>query len=376
MAILHQLRLRDFRNYSRVDVEFHPGVNFIVGCNGQGKTNLIEAVYFLSLLRSFRTVRVRELCSWGKQGFFIGGKIGARVGDSPGTKLAVGVGTERRMQVDGSAIRRASEYINRFRCVPMIPEDIRIIRGPAKERRRFLDILFSQNDFEYMMLLMGYKRLIRTRNVMLRNSTEFGESALMAFDEQLIDVGVSLTLQRNEFMKRLGKSVSVEWGNLVDKDASELGIQYNSTILENGGDCDERQTLLDRYRTLLDAARNQDIKEGWTRVGPHRDDLIITMAGRRLSVFGSEGQCRLASLALRLGSVDFLSAELMGEKSEVVVLVDDVQGDLDRPRREKFMRRIMACDQVFVVSTDASTVVSTCGHAVFSVEQGVIKFVE
>ncbi len=373
MPILHQLRLRGFRNYSRLDSSYRPGVNLLVGGNGQGKTNLLEAIYFLSLLRSFRTSRIGDLCGWGRGSFFVGGRIGKADGSGTKAGLAVGVGKVRRMRVDGRQIHRASEFIDHFHCVALVPEDIRLIRGPAAERRRFLDILLSQGDRRYLRVLGEYKRLIKYRNTMLRNSRRFGLSAIAAFDEQLLSTGTALIRARVRLMERLKIWVVAEWAGLSEGAGGELSVEYKSMLCKGtgcGDDGDDGGMLMETFRRMLADTIEQDLKEGWTRVGPHRDDILISLNGRKLSAFGSEGQCRRAAIALRLASICFLAGN---GSDEVVVLVDDVLGELDRERRIRFVHRLSACAQVLLALTEVPHWLDKGLAVGYRVEDGVLS---
>jgi len=344
-------------------------VNLLVGGNGQGKTNLLEAVYFLSLLRSFRTSRIAELCEWGRSSFFVGGRMGSSGGAAGTVGLAVGVGKVRRMRVDGRRIHRASEFIDKFHCVALVPEDIHLIRGPAAERRRFLDILLSQADRRYLHVLGGYKRLLKSRNAMLRNSGRFGLSAIAAFDEQLLRAGAALIGARARLQERLKASVVGEWKGLSEGPGGELSVEYKS-MLRQGEHCEDSEAdMIETYRRMLADTVDQDLKEGWTRVGPHRDDLLIFLDGRKLSAFGSEGQCRRAALALRLASIQFLSRS---ESVKVVVLVDDVLGELDLERRMRFGERLSACAQVLLALTEVPDWLPRGPAATYNVGNGAV----
>jgi len=342
MATLAHLRLREFRNYKLLDLDVPEGVCILRGGNGQGKTNLLEAVYFLDLLRSFRTRSLRNLCNWDASAFFVGGVLR----DSPRTRLAVRWSPERRMlRADGKRVARASDFIGRLKCVVLAPEDVEIIRGSASERRRLLDIVLSQADPFYLGHLRDYRKIVRLRNEVLRNPGKYRESLLKAYDAALCEAGAEVLARRSLCIRRLNEHLQEIWACLSCNEWGALRLDYYSTVMVGLRDADA-VGIREHFAARLAEVRTRDEREGGTTIGPHRDDVRIILNDRLLPSFGSEGQCRTAAIALKLASAAFVDET---SASGMVLLVDDVFGELDERRRKAVLKRVTRAAQTFVV---------------------------
>ena len=204
--MIERLRINRFRNYDVQEVEFAPGVNCLVGVNGQGKTNLLEAVYFLSLLRSFRTNDLNLLRQWNASAFLLRGTV--REGDGCTTELFVSYGEERRLKVNETPVYRASDFINHLLCVTFIPEDLSLIQGSPALRRRFLNIAISQTDPAYFRHLQAYQDALQSRNLMLRQPGKYSRQTIAAYDAMLAREGAELEAARIAFVQSLREYLS------------------------------------------------------------------------------------------------------------------------------------------------------------------------
>jgi DNA replication and repair protein RecF len=332
---LSQLRLRDFRNYARLDLEFAPGFHLLLGNNAQGKTNILEAIYLLATLRSFRGVASAQMVRHGQKGFFVGGKT-HHAGDhefkiywSP---------RERNLTLDGRPVRKLSEFLGVFRAVVFCSEDIQLVKGPASRRRRYLDLLLSQTHPTYLPLLQRYARAVRSRNAILKQRV-IDSAALEAFTSEMIDLGARIDASRAQLLPELAP-LATESYRRVTHAAEQLGLEYAPSV---------RGDFLVELRKL--EARERAAR--MTLIGPHRDELILTLDGRSVAQFGSEGQKRSVVIALKMAQAEYLTA-LHG--SPPVLLIDDIMGELDAKRRGGFLpllRRAHASQcQVFMTATE------------------------
>ncbi len=365
-AFLANLRLQSFRNYASLDLPLAPGVSLFVGRNGQGKSNVLEAVCYLALLRSFRTQTPVVLRQWSAPGFGIEGELGA---DDPLGRhtLTVQSFERRSLRLDGKPVERASDFINQFHCVPLVPEDIELIRGPSRERRRFLDILCSQVRPGYLRHLQAHHEAVRSRNAILRAGDSYPAHALAAYDEVLVEHGAEIELGRRWLTDRLNRHLSLLAEQLFADSAKRLGLEYSSFA----GEAAEIGELASVYREELARSRPRDIREGRTCVGPHLANLAIHLAGRPVARYGSEGECRLTALALRLASLAVIREPAVSDHA-VVLLVDDVYGELDSARREAFFRCVSAADQTLITATEHPAELPAEGVRVFHVQAGEI----
>lgn len=336
---LAELRLRDFRNYAVIDLSIGPGVTCIVGPNAQGKSNLLEAVYTVALGRSPRAGRDVEVVGFDCDRAYVRAAV-------QGMRLqvlefafdrAMGV---RRIKVNGVEATRGQLL---GRCVVVLAGslDDEMVRGAPVHRRRVMDAALSQLSPSYFFALTRYTRALKQRNHVLRTSE--GAAALEPWDDQVVELGAVLVSRRREFVRRLAERAAIRHARLTGGD-EQLGVGYECAA----GDGDERVAL----RRALEAHRAEDRRRGTTQVGPHRDDLQLTLNGVDAKTFGSRGQHHTVALSLRLAEVDLLKDEL-GEWP--VVLLDDVLAHLDA-RRQALLLRDVDGPQVLLTHTETPPV--------------------
>ena len=332
---LSQLRLRDFRNYNRLDVEFGPGFHLLLGNNAQGKTNILEAIYVLATLRSFRGVASAQMVRHGQKGYFVGGKI--EHGGGHEIKLYWSA-QERNLTLDGNPVRRLSEFFGAFRAVVFCSEDIHLVKGPASRRRRYLDLLLAHTKPTYLPLLQRYGRAVRSRNALLKQRV-IDPAALEAFTREVATLGTELTKHRVQLLPEISP-IACEAYQRVTNAAEELRLDYSPSV---------KNDFMVELRK--NEARERTMRT--TLVGPHRDELQISLNGKSAAQFGSEGQKRSVAIALKIAQAEFLT-NLHG--SPPVLLIDDIMGELDARRRAGFLpllRRVhQAHSQVFMTCTE------------------------
>ena len=332
---LARLRLRDFRNYARLDVEFPPGFHLILGDNAQGKTNLLEAMYLLSTLRSFRGVGGAQLVRHGAKGYFIGAGV---VGQGQHEIQLYWSSAERRVGLDGRTVRRITDYLGAFRAVVFCADDLLLVKGTSRVRRRFLDLLLSQSQPGYLTLLQRYSRALRSRNALLRHRTQ-DEAALDGFTRELVAAGVAIIRARAALVPRIVPFVQ-ESHRRIAAGSELLHLEYQPHVR---GD----------LAVELALSRPRERAQRLTLVGPHRDELELMIDGRPASRFGSEGQKRTVALALKMAQAEFLR-NVHGNPP--VLLIDDVMGELDLRRRSGWVPLLDAVaqgrGQVFMTCTE------------------------
>lgn len=361
--MLHALYLANFRNYSSLRQVFSPGVTVLEGANGQGKSNLLEAIYFLSILRSFRTNQVRHLCCWQKQAF----QVGAVLSDDQGIeigRLSVCFGERRRLLINGVESRRSSDFIGRLNAIMFAPEDLSLIKGVAAGRRRFIDILLSQLYPDYLAALQDYSRALRSRNALLKQSPP-PRAATAAFDAVLINRGTRIYRERLRFATFFSPLLQQAAEQLADTTGSSFTIRYRPSAIEEQTDDNAIEAV---YAAQLAESWEKDLLRGHTRIGPHRDDFQILLNEKSLAYFGSEGQCRLAALILKATAAELLQSK----NKQLVILVDDVVGELDNVRRDAFCRLLNRTPQAFVACTSRAVLGSLTPSAVFQVKNGTL----
>jgi DNA replication and repair protein RecF len=332
---LAQLRLRDFRNYARLDVAFSPGFHLLLGNNAQGKTNLLEAIYLLATLRSFRGAGSAQMVRHGRTGYFVGAQV---VSGGTSEIRMFWSPAERRLTVNGNPVRKLTDYLGVLRVVVFCTEDLNLIKGTASRRRRLLDLLLTQTHPTYLPLLQRFMRALRSRNALLK-AREPDEAALESFTRELIGLGTQVMQARRELAPRLSALTRLAYRRIA-RDAEELRLEYEPSVKEDFAAELAKQRGRERvYRTTL--------------VGPHRDELRLLLDERAAAQFASEGQKRSLAVALKMAQAEYLTG-LHG--APPILLIDDVMGELDSGRRAGLLplleRSHQSSGQVFMTCTE------------------------
>jgi DNA replication and repair protein RecF len=336
---LTHLALHNFRNYVRLDLDLPPGVTVLLGDNAQGKTNLLEAIYYLATSRSPRAGADRELVNWlaAEQEPLPYARLVGRVVRAA-SEVAVEItltqqgdnGTRYRKQIRLNGVaKRAMDLLGQLTVVLFVPEDIALVFGSPSRRRRYLDAMLCQIDPFYCRTLSHYNRIVTQRNALLRDLRERGgEPAQLAFwDERLVEHGAYLVARRREALSTLDRLAGTVHNQLTNG-AERLHLRYEPSVeLDEQEGADE---IGKAFQAQARALRRREIAAGVTLVGPHRDEVRFVINDVDAGVYGSRGQQRTAALALRLAEVDLMRRET-GERP--VLLLDDVLSELDAHRR-------------------------------------------
>jgi DNA replication and repair protein RecF len=334
---LAHLRLRDFRNYQRLDAEFTPGFHLLLGANAQGKTNILEAIYLLATLRSFRGVVGAPMVRHGQKGYFVGGRV---VAQGEHEIKRYWSPHARKLTLDGQPVRRLTDYLGTLRTVVFCTDDLQLVKGLARARRRFLDLLLSQTHPTYLPLLQRYTQALRSRNALLKQPL-LDEAALDSFSQELVPLGNDLIRFRAELTPQLS-SLTCRAYRRIAHAAEELRLEYQPCVKTD-------------FAVELAQFRQRERACRLTLVGPHRDDLRLLLDDQSAAEFGSEGQQRTLALALKMAQAEYLTG-LHG--APPVLLLDDVMGELDGQRRSGLMplleRAHEARGQVFMTATAES----------------------
>lgn len=342
---LLRARIRHFRNLESVELEPGRGATVLVGPNGQGKTNTLEALYYVATLRPLRATRVSELIRFGAPG---GADVAATFELSGGPReFAVHVlGSDREISVDGKALSRVDDYVGQVSVVAFTPDDLTLVKGSPDERRRFLDRAIFGRWPGYLRESRDYQRALKARNRILR---EGGSAALReAFDVQLARLGARVWVRRRAIVAELEPHVRRAFES-VGRTGTSLETTYRSAAVEwneSIGEGDLERLLLEALESRLSI----DQERRFTSVGPHADDLSVTLGGRLARTYASQGQQRAIVLALKIGEIENLRANL-GQAP--LLLLDDVSSELDPERNGLLMQYLKSLHaQVVMTTTD------------------------
>ena len=328
-AVVASLSLKDFRNFERLALEIPPEGLALVGENGHGKTNLLEAVAYLSLLRSVRGARDADVVRFGADGFFVDAKVRA----PQEHRLAIGFERQsrrKRVRLDETPVDRFSDALGVLPTVMFSPSDVELVAGAPGARRRYLDVMLALTSRGYLRALHQYRGALERRNAALRGvqrSGGRGADAIVAWEPPLAEHGAVLVRSRRAWASANAARFAVRCSAIGERAA--VTLKYHVSV--QGDDSDE---LAARLEAELAARRESDLRLGLTQAGPHRDDLALLIAGRELRTFGSSGQQRTAAIALRL-----LEAETLRDArlASPVFLLDDPFAELDEARSARVL---------------------------------------
>ncbi len=361
MHKINNLTLKDFRCYEHLDVAFNDGMNLIIGDNAQGKTSLLEAIYVLALSKSHKTsfdqVLIKDDAAFSK----IQGKASL---DNRLSTLEVILSKEgKKARYNHVEYKRLSDYIGLMNVIMFAPEDLNIIKGSPKERRRFLDLEMTQYNRHFLHHMTQYNKVLKERNEHLKALQKKRSKDYVLLDvltDQLIHYGKKVMDAREAFVNDLNGPLKRLYKNLSGED--HLVMRYMPSV---EGDIElaykNKQTL--------------DVLSGTTTLGPHRDDLSFYYGDTPVKKVASQGQIRSVALSLKLGVIDLIEAN---HQTIPIILLDDVFSELDLKRQKNILAHINKNAQVFITTTSlvSMNLKGLDRYTVYTIEQGTIKGVD
>jgi DNA replication and repair protein RecF len=372
MHVTH-LSLADFRSYARVEVPLDPGVTAFVGPNGQGKTNLVEAVGYLATLGSHRVSSDAPLVRMGADRAVIRAQV--RQGERQQlVELELNPGKANRARVNRSSQVRPRDVLGIVRTVLFAPEDLALVKGDPGERRRFLDELITARAPRMAGVRSDYERVLKQRNTLLKTAAlarrhggrSMDLSTLDVWDQHLARVGAELLAQRQDLVAAIQPLADKAYEQLAPG-GGPIGLEYKPSSPEIVGHA--REELYEQLTAALIEARKQEIERGVTLVGPHRDDLVLKLGQLPAKGYASHGESWSYALALRLASYDLLRAE----GNEPVLILDDVFAELDARRRERLAELVAPGEQVLVTAAVDDDVPGVLTGTRFAVSDGTVE---
>ncbi|MCH8614078.1 DNA replication/repair protein RecF [Arsenicicoccus dermatophilus] len=373
---LRHLSIGDFRSYHAAELPLAPGVTTLEGLNGQGKTNLVEAVGYLATLSSHRVAQDAPLVRHGAEQAVVRGVV-VRDGRETLVELAITPGRANRAKLNRTPVSRTREVLGAVRSVLFAPEDLALVKGDPSERRRFLDDLLVQRQPRWAGVRGDYDKVVRQRNALLKSAapvlrkgggrrrSAYGQGqepvedalagalhTLDVWDQHLAQVGASLLYARLRLVRDLGPYLSQAYDE-VSAGQSDARITYRSSLHEEAtariadGEVPEPTELADLLTDSLLRVREQEIERGVTLVGPHRDDLLLQLGELPAKGYASHGESWSFALGLRLASFQLLRHDL---GDDPVLVLDDVFAELDAGRRSRLAGMIADCEQVLITA--------------------------
>lgn len=372
MRITH-LGLTDFRSYEALEVDFGPGVNVLVGSNGQGKTNVVEAVAYLATFTSHRVANDTALVRAGAERSVIRSTIsnGER---TIGLDVQINPGRANRVQVNRTVLRRTRDALGVVRSVMFAPEDLSLVKGDPAARRRFLDSLLIQLTPRYAGVMSDYDKTLRQRNSLLRTAAKAHasersalHSTLEVWNDRLVDFGADLQSGRASLVAALQEPVAAAYATVAAA-RNDVELRYLPARIEAAT---SKTEFADALRQALDEVRSEELARAVTVVGPHRDELDLQLNALPARGYASHGESWSLALALRLGSYHLLRDEDAGE---AILILDDVFAELDEQRRQRLAEvTAQAQGQVLITAAVPTDVPNDVSGVTFCVDNGAVR---
>lgn len=360
---LNRLVIDNFKNITSADLEFSPKVNCFLGNNGMGKSNLLDAVYYLSFCRSFSGVTDSLIMRRGSDFLTLRGEY-LRSGSEETLRLGMGVGRRKSFRRGDKEYQRLSSHIGLFPLVMVAPQDIDLVRDTPEVRRRWLDMVISQSDAAYLDRLIRYGHALEQRNRLLRDGV-VDHTLYSVIEMQMESAAGYIADTRERMVRRLSDIFGHYYRSVAGNEAEKVSLFYEGWRKDLPGQ---------RLTQMLDGCRRHDEAVRHTSVGPHRDDIAMTLDGMAARRTGSQGQCKTFTVALRLAQYAFLR-ESTGLRP--LLLLDDIFDKLDATRVERIMELVTSDDfgQIFITDTNRKhldTIIGRTGgdHRLWTVDNG------
>ena len=348
MKIEH-IRLTNFRNYDELELDFNPNINIIVGNNGQGKTNILESIYVLSLSKSNRDGYDSDMIKFEKESLSLEGKI---IDNDLIKKLRVDITpNKKRVFINNKEIHKIKDYISNFCVISFVPTDLDIIKGSPSVRRNLLNIDISQLYNNYITYLNEYNKIIKIRNDYLKklyinNNSDF--RYLDVINEKMIEKADKIYEYRFKFIEEINKNIADIYKKITGLDG--LTIKYDNTL---GLDSYDKEKIKETYLKKLKKHLNQEMMQGISLIGPHRDDFTFYLDNVDMKVYSSQGQQRMAIIAFKISELSYYK-KIIG--SYPVLLLDDIFSEIDIKKRNKIINFLKKDIQTIITTTDINDI--------------------
>lgn len=344
---LEGLILENYRNYEHTHIDIDRKINFIIGNNAQGKTNILEAIYMLALSKSHRSNKEEEIIKWGQEKAQIIGQI--NIHDRP-MELKVSIYQKgKKVEINQIEQKKISSFVGQAKAVLFAPEDLFLIKGSPQQRRRFIDMGLSQVKVRYMSELINYQKVLRQRNQYLKDAgkcycplpkdrveKDQVKDMLEIWDMQLVEYGRAIIEMRSSYIEEISKLAERQQENMT-AGQEKLEIIYEPSV------------TAEKFADKLRENQTRDLFAGSTSYGPHRDDISFYINGKDAKIYGSQGQQRTVALAIKLAELEYMSQKI---QDSPLLLLDDVLSELDQDRQKQLLDSIDKKTQTFITATD------------------------
>lgn len=346
IMIIKNIKLKNFRNYENLDFVLNNRLNIIIGNNAQGKTNILESIYFLSLTKSFFAVNdkvvIKKNCLYAR----IDGVITSNNGCNNLSILVNNYG--KYLKIGNKEIKKSSDYLGYLKVILFSPDNIRLLKEGPSIRRRFLNIEISQLSKRYILILNQFNDLLKQRNEYLKNirNSLMDKDYMLILNQKFAELAYQIYNFRNDFIVEINKRIKDIYKSIINIDNIE--IKYITDVKLN-----DKEIMINEIIDRLEKNYDKEILYGNTLIGPQRDDFSILLNGNDISSYGSQGQMRIAILSVKLSEIDIIFNKF-GEYP--VILLDDIFSELDVDKRNKLIKYLNCDRQVIITTTDIENI--------------------
>ena len=345
--VLDSIKLINFRNYSKANLEFSKNINILIGDNAQGKTNILEAIYVLAITKSHRSLIDNNLIKKNESFCKLKGKVNTK-NISRNLEFFLS-STEKKVSINNKQIRKLTDYISKFNIIIFTPDDLELIKGSPSVRRKFLNVEIGQIDNNYLNILNDYNKLLKTRNEYLKMKREnVNEKYLEIITDKMIEKSLYIYQKRFEFINLINDKIKNIFLDITND--GDLYINYiNNLNIDKFDSTKIKETLTKKYKSNLQKEKIL----GLTLFGPHKDDISFKLDNNDIKYYGSQGQQRSCILSLKLAEIDVFKQKT-GE--DPLVLLDDIFSELDDTKKNNIIKYINNDIQIVITTTDLNQI--------------------
>ena len=361
---LKNIKIQNFRNYKNLSLNFEKGLNIIYGNNGQGKTNLLESIYVLGMTKSHRSYIDNDLIKENENFFKVSGNLYI---ENIKSKLELTYdNSDKVLKLDNNIVKKISNYISKMNIIIFYPDDLNLIKGSPFDRRRFLNSEVSQLSGEYLNILNDYNKLLKMRNDYLKNNN-IDQNYLTILTNYLIDKAIILYKMRFKFIEKLNNNIEKIYDDLAN--IKKFNIIYKTSFkIENYEKEALKQQMIEQFKKNY----HKELKNKITMIGPHRDDLEFYIDNDNIKNLGSQGQQRMAILAIKLAEINIIKSY---KGSYPILLLDDVFSELDKKKKNNLLKYLEKDIQTIITTTDLTNINKKIrdNSKLIEIEKGQIK---
>ncbi len=366
---LKSIDIKNFRNYEKLSIELNKGINIIYGKNAQGKTNLLESIYFLALTKSHRSFIDNNLIKNNKEEAIIKGKI---ISKKIPSNLEIHLNQNKILYIDRKKINKVSDYISKMNVIIFYPEDLELIKGSPMIRRKFLNLELCQLYSNYYIILNEFNKLLKMRNDYLKkiNKTNHcDKNYLEILNNYFVDKGTYLYQMRKKFISKLNEISPTIYFHITKHE--NFNIKYITNININ----QEKEKIKEEFLKALEMNFEREVKLKTTIIGPHRDDLEFYLNDENIRNYGSQGQQRVTVLSLKLAEIEIFKKY---RETSPILLLDDIFSELDNKKKNNLLKYIKKSVQTIITTTDLNQINKKIieKSKLIQIEDGKIKKIE